>query len=146
MSLFMAIAEVLQYVPTFVGRSLRFWFYKLSLSSVGQGASFHLGSIVTDRRTKIGKNTRIGPMCSVGWAEIGNNVLLAQSVHVLSGRHQHIKGSMLNCIKVGNHCWLGAGSIIMASVEDKSIVGAGAVVTKTFLPDKVLVGNPAKPK
>ena len=54
MSWFLTIAEALQYVPTPLGRGLRAAFYRRTLTHVGKGAQFHLGSIVTDRRARIG--------------------------------------------------------------------------------------------
>jgi len=49
-------------------------------------------------------------------------------------------------VKIGNHCWIGAGAIILKNVElgDACVVGAGAVVTKSFPPGSVLGGVPAK--
>lgn len=146
MSWFLTIAETLQYVPTPLGRVLRAAFYRRTLTHVGKGAQFHLGSIVTDRRTRIGAASRIGPGSTVGYAEIGARVLFAQSIHVLSGRHQHIKGSELKCVRIGDDCWIGAGAVIMGSVGEGSIVGAGAVVTKDHGASQTLVGNPARSK
>lgn len=146
MSWFLAIAETLQYVPTPLGRALRAAFYRRTLAHVGKGAQFHLGSIVTDRRTRVGAASRIGPGCSVGYAEIGASVLFGQSSHVLSGRHQHTKGSVLNCVRIGDDCWIGACAVLMGSVGEGSIVGAGAVVTKDYGASQTLVGNPARPK
>lgn len=146
MNWFLSIAETLQYIPTPLGRFLRAFFYSRTLAYVGKDAQFHLGSIVTDRRTRIGAGSRIGPSCSVGYAIIGSKVLFAQSIHVLSGRHQHIKDSQLNCVRIGDDCWVGAGAVIMGDVGAGSIVGAGAVVTKNHREGQTLVGNPARPK
>jgi len=43
-------------------------------------------------------------------------------------------------------CWIGAGAIIYPNIiiGARSIVGAGAVVTKNFPPDTVVAGVPAK--
>ena len=50
-------------------------------------------------------------------------------------------------IKIGSYCWLGMHSVILPGVElgDFTIVGAGSIVTKSFLEGYcVIVGNPAK--
>ena len=50
-------------------------------------------------------------------------------------------------IKIGRHCWLGAQSVLLPQVVlgDYTIVGAGAVVTKSFEEGYcVIAGNPAK--
>jgi acetyltransferase-like isoleucine patch superfamily enzyme len=50
-------------------------------------------------------------------------------------------------VHIGNYCWLGANSVILPGVilGDHTIVGAGAVVTKSFPKGYcVIVGNPAR--
>jgi acetyltransferase-like isoleucine patch superfamily enzyme len=82
--------------------------------------------------------------------EIGDNTNLGPGVGLLSANHniydntQHVKASP---IKIGKHCWIGMNAIVLPGVElgDHTIVGAGAVVTKSF-PNGycVIGGNPAK--
>ena len=81
--------------------------------------------------------------------EIGDDVIFAPGVKIVSSNHdpcdhrQHIKAPP---IKIGNRCWVGANAIILpgVSIDDDSIVGAGAVVTKSFPKNVVLGGNPAR--
>lgn len=51
-------------------------------------------------------------------------------------------------IYIGNHCWIGAGAIILPGVNitgEYVVVAAGAVVTKDIIESKVVVaGSPAK--
>lgn len=49
-------------------------------------------------------------------------------------------------IKIGNNVWVGTRVIILPGVEigDNTIIGAGAVVTKSFPKDCIIGGNPAK--
>lgn len=49
-------------------------------------------------------------------------------------------------VRIGKNCWIGGGAIILAGVTigDDVIVGAGAVVTKSFGDGVTIAGNPAK--
>ena len=50
-------------------------------------------------------------------------------------------------IIIGDNCWIGASSIILPGIKlgNHVVIGAGSVVTKSFLDDNILVaGNPAK--
>lgn len=81
----------------------------------------------------IGKGTYIAP-----------NVGLITSNHVVGNLDAHEEPRP---ITLGKGCWLGMNSVILPGVTlgDGTVVGAGAVVTKSF-PEGycVLVGNPAR--
>lgn len=49
-------------------------------------------------------------------------------------------------VKIGNDVWVGANAIILKGVEigDRTIIAANSVVTKSFPPDCIIGGNPAK--
>lgn len=49
-------------------------------------------------------------------------------------------------IEIGNHCFIGAGSILLPGVRigDNVIVGAGSVVTRSVPSGWVVAGNPAR--
>ena len=49
-------------------------------------------------------------------------------------------------IVIGDDVWIGGGGIVLAGVTigDRSVIGAGSVVTKDVPSDVVVVGNPAK--
>lgn len=78
------------------------------------------------------------------FTNIGPNVGLISSNHDVLDNTKHIETSP---IKIGKHCWIGMGAVILPAVElgDYTIVGANAVVTKSFSEGYcVLAGNPAK--
>ena len=53
---------------------------------------------------------------------------------------------LMGRITIGNDCFLGMNSILLCGVTlgDRCIVGAGAVVTKSYPAGSVIAGNPAK--
>lgn len=84
-------------------------------------------------KVKIGKGTYIGP-----------NVGIISSNHKLDNLDEHEDPKPIN---IGEKCWLGMNSVILPGVTlgNGTIVGAGAVVTKSFPQgDCVIAGNPAK--
>lgn len=62
----------------------------------------------------------------------------------------NVTGRMVNRakkIKIGNHVWIGADATVLkgACVEEGSVVGSNAVVTKVFQEKRVVIaGNPGK--
>jgi len=77
----------------------------------------------------------------------GPDVYIADSNHTFDGKTAPHKLPMdIGRVKIGNHCWIGAGAIILKNVElgDACVVGAGAVVTKSFPGGSVIAGVPAK--
>lgn len=83
---------------------------------------------------------------------IGNNVMIADKVsfttHDASASY-YIPGAsdIFGRINIGNNVFIGMGTIVMpgVTIADNCIIGAGSVVTKSFLkPCGVIAGNPAK--
>ncbi|RME56127.1 antibiotic acetyltransferase [Candidatus Parcubacteria bacterium] len=59
---------------------------------------------------------------------------------------RQLKNTSKGQVKVGNDVWVGHGALILSGVElaTGTVVGAGAVVTKSTPPYAVVAGNPAK--
>lgn len=94
-------------------------------------------------------NCVILDICTV---RIGNNTMLGPGVQVLAATHptdsvERAKGLEFGRpITIGNDVWIGGGAILCPGVNvgDRSVVAAGAVITKD-MPEGVLIGgNPAK--
>ncbi len=82
---------------------------------------------------------------------IGNGVMIAPDVRFIThdaSACYYIPGAsdLFGRINIGNNVFIGMGAIILpgVTIADNCIVGAGSVVTKSFLTPKVVIsGNPA---
>lgn len=106
---------------------------------------------------EIGEQTCIGPytcMAGPGDIRIGKNCMIASHVsiyannHIFTDIHTPIGDQGLSCagIVIEDDCWLGTGVRVLdgVTIGHGSVVGAGAVVTKSLPPFSVAVGVPAK--
>lgn len=82
--------------------------------------------------------------------EVGDFTNIGPSVSIISANHNLVNNEVYDTaepIRIGKHCWLGSHAVVLPKVVlgDFTIVGAGAVVTKSFSEGYcVLAGNPAK--
>lgn len=102
---------------------------------------------------KIGDNTWVGHgslLVTSSVLEIGANVDIAPQVFIGTGTHvidpegAHVAGEGISKdVKIGNGCWLCASSTILPGVAlgEKTVVAAGAVVTKPFWGGKIIIGG-----
>lgn len=123
-----------------------------------EAISCHNGDIFSPL-ISIGNNVNIEPKCHIGathsiiiedWCLFGSNVLVTDHAHgdcsdlILPPikRPLYSKGT----VKIEEHCWIGENAVILPGVTigHHSIVGAGAIVTKSFPPYSLIGGNPAK--
>lgn len=77
------------------------------------------------------------------YSQFGPNVVIVSANHDVYDSRKHV----LQKVKIGKYCWIGAGAKIMPGVElgDFTIVGAGAVVTRSYNEGLcVLTGMPAQ--
>lgn len=75
---------------------------------------------------------------------IAQNVGIVTSNHVAGNLDEHEPGKT---VILGERCWIGMNSVILPGVTlgDDTVVGAGAVVTKSFPEGHCVIGgNPAK--
>ena len=136
----------------------RYLEYKLLGSQGGVKGVYwpvHRNSEVTHpERIFVGINSNPGtrPGCYIqgnGGIHIGNYVQFASNIGIISANHNVYDQSKHDGkqVRIGDYSWIGQGAIILPGVElgPRTIVGAGAVVTKSF-PDGycVIAGNPAK--
>ena len=142
-------------VPGVAGDYFRIAFYKLTLKQCSLYSRVSFGSFFAHPNVVLGCGVYIGSYCILGRCSIGDRTQIASQVQVLSGRRQHRREVMgqisgaseadFEVIEIGNDCWVGASSIIMASVGFGTTIGAGAVVVRPIASQVVAVGNPARP-
>lgn len=86
--------------------------------------------------------------CRTG-IEIGDNVNISFNVVILTLSHDPDSPDfsiIAGPVKIENDVWIGAGAIILPGVTlaRGTVIGAGAVVSKSTNPFDILVGNPAR--
>lgn len=77
---------------------------------------------------------------------IGPRVQLYTATHPLDAARRATGEERALPVRIGDDCWLGGGAIVLPGVTigDRSVVGAGAVVTRDVPPDSLVAGNPAR--
>lgn len=84
-----------------------------------------------------------------GLITIGNEVTIASGCRLLAhdaSAGYLTKSTRVGVVEIGDHCFIGAETIILpnARIGEWSIVGAGSVVTRDIPPHSVEAGNPAR--
>ncbi|MDD4530476.1 MAG: DapH/DapD/GlmU-related protein [Candidatus Gracilibacteria bacterium] len=135
---------------------LYFFFYqKLLLNNFFVPWPVHFTSYIT-----CWEKIKFGEKCSPGSSPcqyiqasngiiMGNNVLLAPGVHLISASHDfsnYNKDTKSPPIKIGSNVWIGSYSVILPGINigDNVIIGAGSIVTKNIPSNSIAVGNPCK--
>lgn len=80
---------------------------------------------------------------------IGDDTIFAPGVKIISANHgsTKMKGWIdSDPLRIGHRCWIGANVVILPGVQigDDCIIGAGAVVTKSFPSGSFILGVPGK--
>ncbi len=112
----------------------------------------HLGEYI-----KIGNNVGIGEFAYLGGAgglEIGDDCIVGQYLSCHPENHHadqpnipiRMQGVYRKGISIGSNCWIGSKVTILDGVQIGSgcVIAAGSVVTKSFEPNSIIGGVPAK--
>ncbi|MFT5435543.1 MAG: maltose O-acetyltransferase [Ulvibacter sp.] len=103
---------------------------------VGKNVYFNFNCVVLDvMLVKIGSRTLIGP-----------NVQLYTATHPMNAKE---RASLLESAKpiiIGEDVWIGGSTVVCPGVTigDRTVIGAGSVVTKDLPADVFAAGNPCK--
>ena len=136
-------------------KKIRYFFAKKIIKEIGNNVNIETGAVFNPK-IKIGDNSGIGVRCEiVGTVEIGKNVMMGPEVIFYTQNHQ-FKDKSKTIIEQGyekekkiiieDDVWIGRRVIILPGVTIKkgTVIGAGAIVTKTFPEYSIIAGNPAK--
>jgi maltose O-acetyltransferase len=103
---------------------------------LGQNVFFNFNCVILDvAPVTIGDNVMFGP-----------NVQVYTATHPLDWQERAQGLEFAKPITIGSHVWIGGGAILCpgVTVGDRTVLGAGSVVTKDIPPDVFAAGNPCK--
>jgi acetyltransferase-like isoleucine patch superfamily enzyme len=114
----------------------------------------HASTVVGVDNVYLGRDVAPGYMAGcyvqgIGRIEIGDYTEISGNVAILTANHdfEDLTRHNVQDVRIGAYCWLGFNVVVLPGVTlgDHTVVGAGAVVTKSF-PEGcvVLAGNPAR--
>ncbi len=139
-------------LPTFLRKVI----FKLTLAAFGENSYIDYGCFIrypwrvkVASNVVINKGVKIYPSYLVKgtFIEIGARTIIAPEVMILGAGHslEITLPDVSADIKIGEDCFIGAGSIIRYGIQigNKAVVAAGSVVVKDIPPGEVHGGNPA---
>lgn len=114
------------------------WVGPRGVLEIHDGAGLSSTTIVARGRVEIGQDTFVGGGCRI-YDNDFHSLDPAIRVH---GADDDVR---VKPVRIGSACFIGGYSIILKGVTigDRSVVGAGSVVTRSIPPDEIWAGNPA---
>ena len=152
--LFTFWAQAFALVPGLPGVFVRRAFYRMTLDQCGRSFFVGFGTVVSHRQTTVGEDVYVGPYAIVGSAYLRRGCLICSRASIVSGGALHVLDadlrwttsdlSRLRRIEIGEHAWIGEGSVVLADIGRSAMVAAGSVVSGAVPPATVVAGNPAR--
>lgn len=119
--------------------------------SIGPFSHIRQGSVIEDgvkignyteiKNSRIGKHTKSGHFCYLGDADVGSNVNIGAGTITCN-----YDGHSKHGTKIGSGSFIGSNTMLVAPIEigERTITGAGSVVTKNVPSDSKAIGMPAR--
>lgn len=104
--------------------------------ALGSKVFFNFNCVVLDvMRVEIGSNVLFGPA-----------VQIYTAMHPLSAAERRSWREFAKPVSIGSDVWVGGGAIICpgTTIGDRSVIGAGSVVTRPIPADVFAAGNPCR--
>lgn len=147
-------SQLMSLLPGIVGVYLRRAFYRWVLPRCGQDVWIGFGTVFSHPGAEIGDRVYLGVGCMIGNVTLEEDVLIGSHVSIINGNKQHgiarldipirEQPGVFPRVRIGRDCWIGDRAIVMADIDDQSVIGSGSVVTKTLDKRLIAVGNPAR--
>lgn len=129
-----------------IGKNVRIWHFAYIGDNTEIGDNVKIGSLAhIDYNVKIGENTMIEGLVYIPpLSRIGKNVFIGPAAVLTNDPYPTSK--KLRGITIEDGAIIGSRAVIKAgiTVGKNSVIAMGAVVTKDVLPNRVVVGVPAK--
>jgi maltose O-acetyltransferase len=104
--------------------------------TLGQKVYFNFNCVVLDvMPVRIGSNVLFGP-----------SVQIYSATHPMSAAGRRTGLELAKPVAIGSDVWVGGAAIICPGVTigDRTVIGAGSVVTRSIPPDVFAAGNPCQ--
>lgn len=131
---------------------IKCWLLRLYGAQIGQGVVIKPNvRIKYPWKLKVGRHSWIGQgvwIDNLANVTIGRDACLSQGSYLCTGGHDYRKSEfdfVDRPIAIGDGTWIGAKAILLpgVSIGNRSVVGAGAVVTRSIAEGVLAAGNPA---
>lgn len=135
------------------GVLLRQAFYKRTLQECGDNLRVHYGAYFVYPNIRVGQNCTVEEYSIVSLCDLGNDVIIAARVSIMSGGNHHEVDDLnlkfvdsllpLKHISIASNVWIGTHAVIMNDVAEGCVIGAGAVLTRKYEQNMIIAGIPA---
>jgi acetyltransferase-like isoleucine patch superfamily enzyme len=147
-------SQAFSLIPGISGAYLRRAFYRMVLPGCGVDSWIGFGTVFSHPTATVGHRTYIGVFCCLGDVTLEDDVLIGSHVSIMNGAAQHgidrldvpirEQPGRWPRVRIGRDSWIGDRAVVACDVGNHCVIGAGSVVTKPIPDYAVAVGVPAK--